>query len=135
MKNDLIEKLSYYIGVSVFAVFFIYSGIISLGKREAEYSSENRIHSVWDNWVFFIGALLGLLLAFFVMRWIVQPVYLLAKKAVKFENGEISKHKFKSYWWGSLILTLLMSIFIITVPLLIPQYVVLSRSYKLLKIS
>ena len=126
MKKDFIEKVAPFIGKGIFWFFLL----ITLFSTLKELTAQN--NSNYSDTASFVGGILGIAIVIYVLYLFFKQIYLLVSRSEKYFSGESSKSTFRIQVILSLVTTLLLSCFIITIPFLIPQYIVLNRSRLLL---
>lgn len=132
MKKDFFTKSSYLIGRCLSFLFLIL-GIISLLYVWIEDSSNSvLIEDNLDYWAQLIGRILGSVFFLYILFGFFKTIYNLINIATEYENNKISKSAFTIKIIFSTLFTIALSFSLITIPLLIPQYVVIFRSIKLL---
>jgi hypothetical protein len=76
---------------------------------------------------YLLGSIIGIYVGFILIKYFFYPITNLTDFISNNKSGQISRRKFNVYWSLSLICTLLLCVWLITIPTLIPQFICLFK--------
>jgi hypothetical protein len=77
---------------------------------------------------YLLGGIIGIYIGFILIKYFFYPITNLTDYIANYKSGQISRRKFNVYWSLSLICSLLLCVWLITIPTLIPQFICLFKS-------
>lgn len=114
--TSLVGKVVFYL----LYIILLYSSV--RGYTEVPYGYRKKQNPIY--------LILTLVLFFHLLRFVFRRIYQFGYWVYSYETKEINSKEFSKRWNYSLICTILASFFVVTIPFLIPQYILLINTKK-----